>query len=85
MSEIDSSILKRIPQLENLDVTSLSVQRLGGLTNKVFRIGTDSRTYLLRVAGEGTEDYIDRMVEEFNARAAAETGVSPEVYFFDTG
>lgn len=84
MSEIDSSILKRIPQLENLDVTSLSVQRLGGLTNKVFRIGTDSRTYLLRVAGEGTEDYIDRMVEEFNARAAAETGVSPEVYFFDT-
>jgi len=55
------------------------VERLGGLTNQVFRAGG----MCLRIAGEGTEEYIDRANEEVAAREAAKAGVSPEVLFFD--
>lgn len=54
-------------------------QRLGGLTNRVYRIGDA----ILRVPGVGTEAYIDRLNEEQAARAAARAGVSPEVIHFD--
>ena len=60
-----------------------AVERLGGLTNLVYRVGLDGRDYLLRIAGEGTEAYIDRSVEAHNARVAADAGVSADVLFFD--
>jgi len=53
--------------------------RLGGLTNRVYRIGA----HVLRLPGRGTEDYIDRANEAIAARAAAEAGVSPEVLHAD--
>jgi thiamine kinase-like enzyme len=54
-------------------------QRLGGLTNLVFKVGT----YCLRIPGKGTEEYIDRANEAVAAREAARAGVSPEVVHFD--
>lgn len=60
-----------------------SIERLGGLTNLVYRVGFEGADYLLRIAGEGTEDYIDRAVEAHNARVAADAGVSAKVLFFD--
>jgi thiamine kinase-like enzyme len=59
------------------------VERLGGLTNLVYRVGIGGQDYLLRIAGEGTAEYIDRSVEAHNARVAADAGVSAEVLFFD--
>ena len=38
---------------------------------------------MLRIAGEGTDAYIDRKVESHNARVAARAGVNAEVMFFD--
>ena len=38
---------------------------------------------MLRLAGEGTSDYIDRTAEEHNARVAAAAGVNAEVLYFD--
>jgi thiamine kinase-like enzyme len=55
------------------------IERLGGLTNRVYRAGE----MCLRIAGEGTEEYIDRANEEVAAREAAKAGVSPEVLYFD--
>lgn len=54
-------------------------ERLGGLTNLVFRVGD----YCLRLPGKGTEEYINRAHEEAAAREAARVGVSPEVLHFD--
>src|SRR5215213_5619682 len=39
--------------------------------------------YALRLAGEGTSEYIDRSAEEHNARVAAEAGINAELIFFD--
>ena len=58
------------------------ITRLGGLTNRVFRIdGPES--ICLRLPGAGTEAYIDRSNEAIAAREAARAGVSPEVIFAD--
>ena len=55
------------------------VQRLGGLTNRVYRVGG----LCLRLPGAGTEEYIDRKNEAVAAREAARAGVSPEVLHAD--
>jgi len=75
--------LRRIPLFEGARNEDFQVQRLGGLTNLVYRVDHNGQSYALRVAGEGTEDYIDRKVEGHNARVAADAGVSPKVLFFD--
>ena len=59
------------------------MERLGGLTNRVYRVRAGGEALVLRVPGEGTEAYIDREVEAVNARAAAAAGVSPEVLYVD--
>ncbi|MEZ5773756.1 MAG: choline/ethanolamine kinase family protein [Hyphomicrobiaceae bacterium] len=61
----------------------VEIARLGGLTNLVFRVDCAGRSYVLRLPGRGTEDYIDRSVEAVAARAAARAGVSPEVIHAD--
>ena len=55
------------------------LERLGGLTNIVFRAGD----FCLRIPGKGTEEYIDRVNEAGAARATAAAGVSPEVVYAD--
>lgn len=56
-----------------------SAERLGGLTNRVYRLGDA----ILRIPGEGTEEYIDRSNEAEAARAAAAAGVSPALLHAD--
>jgi thiamine kinase-like enzyme len=57
------------------------IERLGGLTNLVYRAGD----LCLRLPGKGTEEYIDRANEAVAAREAARAGVSPEVLHADAG
>ena len=61
----------------------VSVTRLGGLTNTVFKVDCNGESYVLRVPGQGTSDYIDRRVEAVAAREAARVGVSPAVVVAD--
>jgi thiamine kinase-like enzyme len=55
------------------------VDRLGGLTNRVYRLGD----VCLRIAGDGTAAYINRDAEAVMARAAADAGVGPAVLHAD--
>jgi thiamine kinase-like enzyme len=57
------------------------LERLGGLTNLVFKAGE----FCLRIPGKGTEEYINRANEAVAAREAARAGVSPEVLHVDPG
>ena len=54
-------------------------ERLGGLTNRVYRLGDA----ILRVPGEGTEEYINRGHEAVAAAEAARVGVGPAVIHAD--
>lgn len=75
--------LRQIKGFADADPGNVEIERLGGLTNIVFRVRRDGRDYLLRIPGPGTESYIDRKVEAHNSAAAARSGVSPEVLHFD--
>ncbi|EKF59877.1 Choline/ethanolamine kinase [Agrobacterium albertimagni AOL15] len=68
--------VKRIPLLAGHDGP---VERLGGLTNLVFRVGD----HCLRIPGKGTEEYIDRINEMIATEAAAHAGVGPDVLYAD--
>lgn len=78
--------LRRAPGFGTLDAPD-EIVRLGGLTNLVFRVDALGRSVVVRLPGEGTEEYIDRGVEAHNAYAAARAGVSPAVVLVepDTG
>ncbi len=56
-----------------------AITRLGGLTNRVYRVGD----LCVRLPGAGTEEYIDRGNEAVAAREAARAGVSPQVLHAD--
>jgi thiamine kinase-like enzyme len=77
-------VLTGIPGFTDLAADAYTTDRLGGLTNLVFRIDTGKDRYVLRIPGEGTEAYINRGVEIHNARVAARAGVSAEVIYADT-
>lgn len=62
---------------------ALSIRRMGGQTNRVYRIAAGEEALCLRLPGKGTEEYIDRRVERVAAEATAKAGVSPEVLHFD--
>jgi len=55
------------------------LERLGGLTNLVFKAGN----LCLRIPGKGTEEYINRANEAVAAREAAKAGVSPDALHVD--
>ena len=75
--------LERIPLFQKNAFEDLQIQRLGGLTNLVYRVEHQGVAYLLRIPGKGTQDYIDRGVEAHDAQVAADAGVSAPVLFFD--
>lgn len=60
-----------------------TVERLGGMTNRNFRVATDAGTFHVRLPGAGTGAYIDRGVEAHNARRAADLGLNCEVLHLD--
>lgn len=66
-------------QIPELAATPEQPVRLGGLTNRVYRLGA----FCLRIPGEGTGEYIDRANEAIAAREAARAGVSPDVIHAD--
>lgn len=77
-SEIEL-VRQSLPTIPFLRSYKGPIERLGGLTNMVFRLGE----YCLRLPGRGTEEYINRQNETVAAQAAAAVGVSPEILYVD--
>ncbi len=74
--------LRRIPGYADR-AEGACAERLGGLTNLVWRVDLPDGPVVLRLPGAGTEAYIDREVEAHNSRVAAGVGVSPDVLWCD--
>jgi len=78
---IDRAIAK-VPFLadsKNIKKTALS----GGITNMNFKVEADGRSYVIRLAGKGTDQLgIKRDVEYAANYAAGQLGIAPEVVFF---
>jgi thiamine kinase-like enzyme len=78
---IDKAIAK-VPFLAD----SKNVKKIpltGGITNLNFKIEADGRAYVIRLAGEGTDQLgIKRDVEHAANKVAGELGIAPEVVYF---
>jgi len=75
--------LASIPTFAGTTLDRPAIERIGGLTNRNYKISVGPESYVLRLAGAGTDAYIDREAEAHNARVAAAAGVNAEVLFFD--
>jgi thiamine kinase-like enzyme len=76
--------LARVPFFGGVRQEVIKLDRLGGaLTNVCYKVTIGGTAYVLRLAGKGTSEYIDRSAEEHNARVAASAGVNAEVVYFD--
>ncbi len=82
--ELARNALNTIPLFAAIDANSVSIERLGGLTNLVYRVDSGQRSVCLRLPGQGTEEYINRENEAQAAQAAASAGVSPGVLYSDS-
>ena len=83
---MDTDVYEALEKIEGFDVLmseTLMIERLGGLTNRNFKINCQRGVFVLRLAGEGTSDYIDREAEFKNASIASAAGVNAEIIHFD--
>jgi thiamine kinase-like enzyme len=76
---IEDDVAAAVAAIPELAAARAAPHRLGGLTNRVYRVGD----FCLRIPGRGTEEYINRANEAVAARAAADAGVSPAVVHAD--
>lgn len=75
--------LARMPAMRDLPPMEITIERLGGLTNRNYRLETPHGRFVLRIPGAGTSEYINRRNEAQAARIAAEMGVNAELLWFD--
>ncbi|UWQ93830.1 phosphotransferase (plasmid) [Rhodobacteraceae bacterium M382] len=86
MSEYTKTILstlRKTPGFGSLVANECTITRLGGLTNLVHLVDTGNDRVIVRIPGEGTEEYINRATEISNATAAWRAGISAEVLWAD--
>lgn len=79
------AILRQVQGLRDVNAEDVQVTRLGGLTNIVHLVAVRGQKVVVRIPGEGTETYINREVEMYNAVAAERAGVAPAVLWADAG
>jgi len=75
--------LARTPLFRQIESQTVEITPLGSLTNLSYKLTTSTGSYVLRLPGEDTFDYIDRRAEKHNGRIAASLGVNAEVLHFD--
>jgi thiamine kinase-like enzyme len=76
--------LARIPQFAGRALDDVRIEPLASLTNRNYKVSIGDEAYALRIAGEGTERYIDRAAEARNAGLAASIGIAPDLLYFDS-
>jgi thiamine kinase-like enzyme len=82
LSVVDTT-LARAPLFRQIESQIVEIEPLGSLTNLSYKLTTSMRSYVLRLPGEDTFDYIDRRAEEHNGRITASVGVNAEVLRVD--
>ena len=73
----------RAPLMRQIESQVVEIEPLGSLTNLSYKLSTSTGSYVLRLPGEDTFEYIDRRAEEHNGRVTASLGVNAEVIYFD--
>jgi thiamine kinase-like enzyme len=77
-------IMSKVPGFAEKNVQVSQIEVLpGGLTNFNFKVTADKVTYAVRVAGPGTNEYLDRPGEKFNAQIMTDIGINAPIIYYD--
>lgn len=76
-------MLTRIPFFAGVRRRTVEIEPLGSLTNMSYKVTVGEEAYVLRLPGQDTWEYIDRVAEEHNSGIAAAEGLGPEVLYCD--
>lgn len=89
MEHMDNARLRdavsKIPGLRDAGFEALRFEKVGGLTNRNYKVVRSGEAFVLRVPGEGTEQYVDRAADEQASRIASEIGVNAVLDFYEPG
>ena len=66
-----------------VDTDKVECQRLGGLTNRNYKVETNAGAFVFRLPGEGTEEMINRRDEYLCTKLTNDIGIDSELIFFD--
>ena len=77
------NVLNKVEGFEKITKEDCNIKRLGGMTNIVHLVETPTINLVVRIAGKGTAEYINRTFEYNNAMAAWRAGISPEIVWAD--
>lgn len=83
--EEDTNWLKRLALTQFDDQHILCVERLGGMTNRTYKVALASGTYVFRLPGNGIGKLICRHDEKISTELACELEIDAPLYFFDEG
>lgn len=71
---------------EKMNVTDDDIDFLesaGGMTNKNYKVVLNGQSFIIRIAGNGTERFIDRISEKENSTLGQILGLDVETAYFD--
>ncbi|GFI18946.1 hypothetical protein IMSAGC009_04126 [Lachnospiraceae bacterium] len=69
-----------------MDEKCLEIKELkGGVTNHSYLIKSASHCYILRIPGNGTNEYINRKYEIENMKKTQKLGFIPHIFYCDSG
>lgn len=66
-----------------VDPASLPLKVLAGMTNRNYLVTVEGARYVVRIPGDGTEEYVDRKADEQASRLVEEIGVGVPVVHYD--
>lgn len=78
----DIKVLEKLCN-EILMEQDIEAKRLGGLTNKNYKVETKNDAYVIRLPGEGTKEMINRKDERLCTELANQIGVDAELLYFE--
>jgi len=79
----DFKLLHSIPLLQGVPKSQLTLNPLAGWSNRNWHLDFQEKSYVLRLAGVGSEQHIDRAAEAENIRIVARVGLTKDALFHD--
>jgi len=77
-------MISEIPFFSEKNARINSIEILpGGLTNSNYKVTIDKEAYALRIAGEGTIEYLNRPAEKHAAGIMSDIGINAAVIYYD--
>ena len=82
--EIEDFIIEKVKKVfPDEDIKIKEIHRLGGLTNTNYYVETEDKKLVVRFAGIGANDLVNRKEECLNNKIGCNLGLNAYCYYFD--